>query len=144
MGLPKLDEFLVTDWPTNSYIDYPGFAKRGKTDCNCGLYLRKGDIYVTFAGIIAKCTTVIQIGSVSAAKPGKGSFTTLVRDLAKRGFAIYVENVHNAQFAEGLPRLGFIRVNQDHGPNWLGYFEGHLSKVRVLSEPKLVFAGNEL
>lgn len=130
MSLPKLDEFLATKWPTNSYIDYPGF---GESDCDGSLYIRKGDMYVAFAGIHAKCTNVIQIGSVAAEKPGAGAFTALVRDLAKRGFAIYVENVHNPKFAEGLPKLGFIRVNQDAGTNFLGYFEGHLSNVRRMA-----------
>jgi hypothetical protein len=106
MRRPTLDEFLVNRWPTNSYVDYPGFKS---------LYVRKGDIAVTLNNEMHRCINVLTIGAATAMKPGSGAFTALVEDLVSRGLAIYVECVHNPRFADKLLRMGFTRVSPIFG-----------------------------
>lgn len=118
--LPTLEGFLKTkqNWPKNSYVRYPGFKN---------LYVRKGDIGVQLNGEeFYRCTNVVTIASVDAARPGKGAFTGLVKHLVDQEYAIYVENVHNERFRVKLKQLGFVKVNEEAGPNYLLNFDGHL------------------
>lgn len=109
---PTLDEFIAGKF-RNSYIEHPEFD---------GLYIRSGDIYVDGR----RCTKVIQIANIEAKHPGNGAFARLVDDLIERGFAIYVENVHNPRFRQKLQRMGFIEVNPCLGFHFLKNHEGHL------------------
>lgn len=114
---PTLDEFLNSQWPTNAYIDYPGFDK---------LYVRKGPFGVTHEGVIYRCRNGLTIANVTATAPGAGAFTRLVQDLIRRGMAVYVENCYNERFYAKLVRDGFEPVNKETGPHLLLNGEGHL------------------
>ena len=116
----SLDDFLVQKFPRNAWVEYPGFE---------GLYVRKGDIALFIDGEVFRCTKVLTVASVEATVPGAGAFARLTDDLSQKGWAIYVENVHNKSFGVHLERVGFLPVNQQHGPNFLIGHEGHLEKT---------------
>lgn len=121
-GLPTLDEFLTQIWLRNSYVDHPEFSS---------LYVRSGDFIVMFNNGLWRCTRAIQIGNIEAERPGNGAFGRLTEDLISRGFAIFVENVHNPRFGPKLLRMGFVPVNTTSGVHFLKNYEGHLTPVSM-------------
>jgi len=121
----SLDEFLAQRFPLNAWVEYPGFE---------GLYVRKGDIALFLDGEVFRCTKVFTVANVVATVPGTGAFARLVDDLLQKGWAVYVENAHNKSFAIHLERVGFSRVNPEHGPNFLIGHEGHLEEFTEKSK----------
>src|ERR1043166_2316633 len=111
-----LDELLQSDWMTNAWITYPGFAS---------LYVRKCIVQARINGRLYKVNDVITIANAVAKEPGKGAFTALVHDLVYRGFAVHVENVLTERFAAGLLRMGFLRL-EEPWDNFLFNYKGHL------------------
>ena len=119
--LPTLEEFLSQSYPWSCYVEYPGFQD---------LYVRKTDVYLQLFPDPKICTRVVTVANVSATNPGQGSWQKLVDDLCDKGWAVYVENVHNERFAAHLEKQGYVRVNQNHGaPHLLYNHQGHLEDV---------------
>lgn len=112
-----LDEFLERKFPQNAYVKYPGFKD---------LYIRKTDKVVRFKDKSSICQRIITIANVTARRPGKGAYTTLAAYLVSKGWAIFVENVHNVRFRKKLIKSGYTPVNVSEGPNYLFNYEGHL------------------
>lgn len=116
---PTFQTFVSRPWPQNAYVKYPGFDS---------LYVRKGDIGVNIGdGKVYRCTKVIQIGSITATKPGNGAWTRFVDYLVDGGWAIFVENA-GPRYGEKLLRMGFVRVNEGTGNHFLFNHEGHLTE----------------
>jgi hypothetical protein len=125
--LPSLDEFLERDFPTNSYVRFPGFRQ---------LYIRKADIAITLVSRrYLRCREVVTIANVIARRPGKGAFKTLVAYLILNGKAVFVENVHNPRFRTKLLEWGYTRVNVDTGYHYLFNYEGHFEKIEASPTP---------
>lgn len=120
-NLPTLDEFLAHERKLLSlYIEYPGFYD---------LYIRKSVRVIRIDGESWICDNVVTLANVVARNPGQGAFQVLVGDLLARGYAVYVENVHNPRLAKHLAGKGFVLVDVTFGaPNFLYGHEGHLRK----------------
>ncbi len=119
MKLPTLDGFLAEQWPPNSYIKHPEFDQ---------LYLRKGTIGVHIDGKFWFCRHTLTIARIVAGKPGKGAFSRLIEDLAKRKVAICVEIVHEERFQNKLLSMGFVKATPEgQTPSFLLNFVGHLA-----------------
>lgn len=110
--LPTLDEFLekvqASKWRLgNSYVREPGFR---------GLYVRYGSKLVGRQIM----QNVIVLANITAHRPGKGAFKKLIAKLRQNYPAnpIYIENVLEPKFEDGLKRLGFEALSQefDEGP----------------------------
>lgn len=115
----KLDEFLGAEWPHNAHVKHPDFST---------LYLRKGIIGIALDDKVYRCSKVVTIGDITSKKPGHGAFARLVEDLVQKGWAVFVENVHNERFRPRLESMGFIRVNDHQGFHYLFNHDGHLEE----------------
>lgn len=104
-----LDEFLLNSWPSNGWVEEPGFK---------GLYVRKSKRYWQ-----DKLVPCIDLANVSVKKPGNGTFSALVAKLHIH-YNLCVECVMSERFEEGLKRLGFIPL-----PNQGGYPSYFLEKI---------------
>ena len=99
MKKPPLDEFLAqgeNTWPKNSWVKETGFKN---------LYVRLSQRYLE-----GEMRPVIDLASIEATKPGRGTFTRLVERLRSQHptKSIYVECVLQPRFSEMLvSRLGF-------------------------------------
>ena len=119
--LPTLEEFLGWGaFPTNSYLEEPGFSS---------LYVRKGPIGISLDGVFYQCYDTLTIASVAAKEPGNGTFTRFVERLVKKGLAVFVENTHNKRLQGKLLKLGFTRVDGNQGLNFLCNYEEHIVSV---------------
>jgi hypothetical protein len=107
MRLPTLDEFIAqgpNKWPTNSYVTETGFAS---------LYVRWGRHCIEDSVL-----TCLDLASMEAKEPGKGTLKTLIAKLRREHptINIYVESVLNPLLLPGLLRLGFIEVAESMPP----------------------------
>lgn len=97
MTLPSLDEFIENrKTPANSYVAEPGFRP---------IYVRMSRRLLL--GVVHE--NVLDIANITAIRPGKGTFTRLVKRLHGRGIILYVECVQEERFAKKLMQLGFIQ-----------------------------------
>lgn len=112
MKLPTLDEFICAaqskKLPSNSYVKVPGFKSA---------YLRIGPRYIVIAGE-GVWYWVLDLASITARKPGKGSFSSLLLWLRENynDLGLFVENVATDRFAAGLvKKFGFSRDENNMG-----------------------------
>jgi hypothetical protein len=119
--LPTLGEFLLWQYPSNSYIKHPDFRS---------LYIRKNPITLWVDDNTFRCDDVITIGNIEAKKPGTGALKRLVSGLVSMGKAIYIENVHEPWLQEKLLERGFIRVSENTGHHYLFNHVGHLTLIK--------------
>lgn len=89
-----LDQFLGQD-QRSAWLRHDEFKD---------LYVRKTE---RFYG--RKRVPTIDLATITARKPGRGSFKRLVAYLRANypAYALYVENVLSPRFADSLPRMGF-------------------------------------
>jgi hypothetical protein len=120
---PTLDEFLDGYPMSNAYVRHPEFKE---------LYVRKSNIGVVIDGRSFECSRVVSVGNVTAKREGRGAFRRLIDDLIGRGFAVYVECVHNPVFRLKLLHMGFVAANPP-SPNFLLSPAGHLKEWTGIS-----------
>ncbi len=98
-----LDEFVQRGpgfTGRSAWIKEPGFI---------GIYVRVGPRCINGERI-----KVIALANFEVIDKGKGVFTRFVKKVEKYQLPIFIENVINPRFAEFLPSLGFVQV-QDGG-----------------------------
>lgn len=89
-------------------------------------YIRKHKQFITLGQERYYLENVITLANIVVRKPGAGSLTNLVRELVKRGFAIYVEQVLDPAFQKTLLKYGFVQVTEFC---FISNFLGHLVRV---------------
>lgn len=101
-----IDHFMRQEncaWPTNAYVDEPGFKH---------LYVRITPRYID--GV--KWPYVLDLANMETNKPGTGVFKAFIHRIREKypQLGLYVENVLNPQFRDGLIRMGFSLVPTSH------------------------------
>ncbi len=89
----------------NAWVKEPGFV---------GLYVRIGSRLLG-----DEFVRTIDLANFEVRKKGQGVFTRFVAKIEKYQLPIFIENVLEDRFAQFLPSLGFVRVEQTVPPCFL-------------------------
>ena len=102
--MQTLEQFLANPSARNAYVKHPGFRS---------LYIRYTQMCLGRTSATEwRYARVLQIANIEAKKPGKGAFKRLMKQLESYR-PLYVECVHNQQFANGLRKMGFRQFTDD-------------------------------
>lgn len=119
----RFEDFLSNNFVSNAYIeDLPEWKS---------LYVRKGNICVVLEiegkKDVYHVSRVFTFANIEAAVKGIGTYTALVNRLIADDWAIYVECVHNARFAESLRKREYVEIKCEGVSSFLFNFKDHLT-----------------
>ena len=119
----QFEDFLSNGFVSNAYIeDLPEWNS---------LYVRKGNICIVLdiegQKKFYQVSRVFTFANIEAAVTGIGTYTALVNRLIADDWAIYVECVHNARFAESLRKREYMEIKCEGVPSFLFNFRDHLT-----------------
>jgi len=113
---PTLKQFWQQPARRSADLTEPGWSR---------LYCRKGPRFLALPGCEhGWIDNLLQLANLTARKPGSGTFKKLLGKIERElRCNIFVENVLNPRFAEGLVRLGFIQLDGPEPPCFLKMME---------------------